>query len=101
MMSAGTPRSMTLQEVDELLMTVTPRVWRDDRAIRAIKDIERGKQRRRAVAFVIVGHHAEGVFPTRRGPAPLLQGQARLGQARLGQARLGAVKRRYLAFFVK
>ena len=37
--------------------------------------IERVRQRGRAVALVIVGHHAGGVFSTRRSCAPLLERQ--------------------------
>jgi hypothetical protein len=37
--------------------------------------IECGEQRGRAVALVIIGHHAEGVFPTRGGGAALPERQ--------------------------
>ena len=56
-----------VEEADELLMAVALHVLADDRAV---ENVERGKQRRRAVAFVIMGHGAG---------AALLHGQAGLG----------------------
>ena len=59
-------------------MPVTLHVAADDGAV---EDIQRGEQRRRAVALVVVGHGAEAAFLQR-------------------QARLGAVERLDLAFLV-
>ena len=63
-------RSLTLdraQEAQELLVPVALQTAADDRAV---EDVERSEQRRRAVAFVIVGH---------RSALAGLQRQARLG----------------------
>ena len=56
-----------VEEADELLMAVARHVLPDHRPV---QHIERGKQRRRAVPFVIVGH---------RRTAPFLQRQPGLG----------------------
>jgi hypothetical protein len=68
-----------IQKADELLMAMTLHAAPDDRAL---QDIERGEQRGRAVADIIVGHGFE--------PAGLQR-----------QARLGAVERLDLALFVE
>ena len=67
-----------VEEADELLMPVALHVLPDDRSV---QHVERGEERRRAVAFVVVGHG---------GAAALLQ----------RQAGLGAVKRLYLRLFI-
>src|SRR5207253_9901114 len=67
-----------VQEPDELLMPVALHAAADHLAV---EYVEGGKQRRRAVSLVIMGH---------RSAAPRLQ----------GQARLGAVERLDLRFFV-
>ena len=66
-LSAGTSRSMRVEEADELLMAVALHVLADDRAV---EHVERGEERRRAVPFVIMGHGAG---------AALLHRQAGLG----------------------
>ena len=50
--------------------------------------IECCKQRGGAVALVIVGHHAGGVFPTRRLRPALLERQSRLGPVKRLNLRL-------------
>lgn len=56
-----------IEEADELLMTMAGHVLADDRAF---QNVQRGEQRCRAIALVIVGQ--------RRAPT-FLQRQARLG----------------------
>ena len=56
-----------VQEADELLMAVTLHILTDDRAV---EHTQRGKQRRCAVALIIVGQ---------RPASPLFERQARLG----------------------
>src|SRR5690606_33940118 len=56
-----------VEEADELLVAVALHVLRDDRAV---QNVERGEERRRAVPFVVMGHGAG---------AALLHGKARLG----------------------
>ena len=68
-----------IEEADELLMAVLLHVAPDHGAI---EDVERGEQRGRSVAFVIMGHRAEPPFFER-------------------QPRLGPVERLDLALFVE
>ena len=52
-----------VEEADELLMPVALHVLADDRSV---QHVERGKERRRAVALVVVGHG---------GPRPFFSGR--------------------------
>ena len=54
-LSAGTVRSMRVEEADELLMAVALHVLADHRSV---QNVERRKQRGRAVPFVVMGHGA-------------------------------------------
>ena len=75
---AGTSRLDGVEEADELLMAVALHVAADDGAV---EHVERGEQRRGAVALVVVGHGAGAALLHR-------------------QARLGAVERLDLALLV-